>query len=102
MSLREEKIVAFQRQVYIERAAENWKRKMAVLKEAQDDAEAAQAELIDACGNQAYEGKGIKLAEIERKGSVDYAAIPELRSVNLEQYRKKPSTYFKITLSLVN
>lgn len=26
----------------------------------------------------------------ERRGSVDYSAIPELKSVDLEQYRKKP------------
>jgi len=39
---------------------------------------------------------GFKLQWIERKGNVDYGAIPELEGVDLERYRKKPSTYFTI------
>jgi hypothetical protein len=98
---REEKIVAFQRQVYIERAAENWKRKMAVLKDAEADAEAAKAELLDACGQQPFEGKGVKVEEIERKGVIEWTVIPELKNLNLEQYRKPSAKYWKISLSLV-
>lgn len=33
----------------------------------------------------------ITIQEVERKGAVDYARIPELKDVDLEQYRKKPS-----------
>jgi putative phage-type endonuclease len=33
-------------------------------------------------------GGGVKLTKMMRKGSVDYAKIPELKGVNLEQYRK--------------
>jgi len=32
---------------------------------------------------------------VERMGAVDYKKIPELNDVNLEEYRKKPSTYWK-------
>lgn len=42
------------------------------------------------CGNDFY------LQKIERKGSVDYSAIPELHSVNLELYRKSNSSYWKL------
>lgn len=35
---------------------------------------------------------------IVRKGSVDYSAIPELREVNLEQYRKPPVTSWKLSV----
>jgi hypothetical protein len=31
-----------------------------------------------------------------RKGAVDYAAVPELRGVNLEPYRKPPVAVVKI------
>jgi putative phage-type endonuclease len=33
----------------------------------------------------------VQLTRSERKGSVDYAKIPELKQVDLERYRKKPS-----------
>jgi len=36
------------------------------------------------CGYEYY------LQQEIRKGSVDYSAIPELKTVNLEQYRKSP------------
>ena len=33
----------------------------------------------------------VQLTRSERKGAVDYAKIPELKQVDLERYRKKPS-----------
>jgi len=33
----------------------------------------------------------VQLMRIERKGAIDYSKIPELKSIDLEQYRKKPS-----------
>ena len=38
----------------------------------------------------------------ERQGSVDYKAIPELAGIDLEKYRKKPSSYIKVTLAKGN
>jgi putative phage-type endonuclease len=35
-------------------------------------------------------GCGVELLRSSRRGAVDYAAIPELRGVNLEPYRKPP------------
>ena len=40
---------------------------------------------------------GRKLTQIERKGSVDYKSIPQLKGIDLEQYRKKPSTYWRLS-----
>lgn len=40
---------------------------------------------------------GRKLTQVERKGAIDYGKIPELRTVNLEQYRKKPSTFWRLS-----
>ena len=41
-------------------------------------------------------GCGVELLRSSRRGSVDYAAIPELRGVNLEAYRKPPVTVVRI------
>lgn len=101
MNLREQKITALKWEVTVERAAERWKEKAAALKMAEKEADEAQAELITACGEEPFEGKGVKVAQIERSGAVDYKAIPELNGIDLEPYRKKGSTYWKISLSLV-
>jgi len=40
---------------------------------------------------------GSMIQVIEKKGSVDYRAIPELKGIDLEDFRKPGSTYQKIT-----
>ena len=40
---------------------------------------------------------GRKLTQVERKGSVDYKSIPQLKGVDLEQYRKKPTSYWRLS-----
>ncbi len=54
------------------------------------------AEIIERCGETESEINGSKLSKVERKGSVDYSKIPELESVDLEQYRKKSSSYWSL------
>lgn len=44
--------------------------------------------LIAISGQSNSMGAGIKLSKINRKGSIDYKLIPELKTVNLEKYRK--------------
>ena len=41
-------------------------------------------------------GCGVELLRSSRRGAVDYAAIPELRGVNLEPYRKPPVAVVRI------
>ncbi|CAN8140899.1 hypothetical protein THIOSC15_2560001 [uncultured Thiomicrorhabdus sp.] len=41
-------------------------------------------------------GNGFKVDMVERKGNVDYKKIPELKTVDLDSYRKKPATFFQI------
>jgi putative phage-type endonuclease len=41
-------------------------------------------------------GCGVELLRTSRKGAVDYAAVPELRGVNLEPYRKPPVSVVRI------
>lgn len=40
---------------------------------------------------------GRKLTQVERKGEVNYKAIPELKGVDLEQYRKASSKYWRLS-----
>jgi putative phage-type endonuclease len=41
-------------------------------------------------------GCGVEVLKSSRKGVVDYSAVPELRGVNLEPYRKPPVAVMKI------
>jgi putative phage-type endonuclease len=41
-------------------------------------------------------GCGVEVLKSSRKGAVDYSAVPELRGVNLEPYRKAPVAVVKI------
>jgi putative phage-type endonuclease len=63
-------------------------------------AEEEQARLLDQIKSYVPEGKATcgeySLQWVERKGAVDYGKIPELKGVNLDQYRKPPTTYFTI------
>ncbi len=40
---------------------------------------------------------GRKLTQVERKGAVNYKAIPELKDVDLEQYRKASSKHWRLS-----
>ncbi len=41
-------------------------------------------------------GCGVEVLKSSRKGAIDYSAVPELRGVNLEPYRKPPVAVMKI------
>lgn len=41
---------------------------------------------------------GAKISRVYRKGSVDYAKVPELKGVNLEPYRRSGSSYVRVTM----
>jgi putative phage-type endonuclease len=40
--------------------------------------------------------KNLNISCVVRRGSVDYKKIPELKNVDLDKYRKAPSTYYAI------
>lgn len=54
------------------------------------------AEIIERCGGRQSEINGHKLTKIERKGSIDYKKVPELKGVDLEAYRKQSSEYWSL------
>lgn len=83
----------------IQEKVNEWKKTNLELKVLEKRSKELSDELVNLCG-QEFEGFGIKIAQVERKGNIDYAVIPEIRQVDLEKYRKPSSTYTKITLSL--
>lgn len=68
----------------------------------QADAEAAlkaaREHLESLAGDKDCQGAGITLTRVTTKGNVDYAAIPQLAGVDLEVYRKKSRTSWRLTL----
>lgn len=55
------------------------------------------AELVKMAGEKNALIHGRPLTLVERVGTVQYAKIPELKGVDLDQYRGKPSSYWKFT-----
>ena len=58
----------------------------------------ARQKLIQHTGQYNTKGFGVRIKKMLRKGSVDYAIIPELENVNLDQYRKENSYYYKVSM----
>ncbi len=88
---------------YIERddelwtsCAMKWKNLKETMKELEKEEEDLRKQLIFLAGESNTKGGGISLCQVTRKGNVDYAKIPELKNVDLEQYRKSGSTCWRI------
>jgi putative phage-type endonuclease len=79
--------------------ADEWRTLSGMIK----DLEAQEAELrkllISTCDDQSCLGGGIAVSKVVRKGNIDYSKIPELKDVDLEQYRGQPVEYWKISKS---
>lgn len=67
-----------------------------VAKAAAEAEKAAKDTLLAVAGNKPTKGYGVQVIQIERAGSVDYSKIPELAGIDLERYRKKPTTYWSV------
>lgn len=65
----------------------------------EDEETRMRGKLIALSGGANTMGGGVKLLKIARKGNIDYSAIPELKGVNLEEYRKPSSNMWKITIN---
>ena len=55
------------------------------------------AELVKLSGEKDASIHGRPLTKVERKGSVDYAKVPELKGLDLEKYRKKGSSFWRFS-----
>ncbi len=89
---------------YIERnddlwkqCASSWKLVNDSMKELEKEEEELRKQLIFLSGESNTKGSGISLCQIQRKGNVDYAKIPQLKGIDLDQYRKSSSNSWRIT-----
>lgn len=77
-------------------AAKRWIDAQARVKEMEAKEREARDHLIRLAGDQSSTGSGVKLTRYMAKGSVDYAAVPELKGVDLEPYRKASAARWRI------
>lgn len=52
--------------------------------------------LITMANQESAQGSGIRLRKTTRQGNVDYSKVPQLKGVDLDQYRKPETTSFRI------
>jgi hypothetical protein len=75
-----------------------WKEVNASIKTLEQKEETLRATLIALAGSNSARGSSLKLTKSLTKGAVDYTKIPELKGVNLDQFRK--SSYHKWRISV--
>lgn len=68
-------------------------RKIKMLQEQADNAKAA---LLSLAGESEQRGGGISISWVERKGTIDYLSVKELKGVDLEPYRKPNTGYWQV------
>jgi putative phage-type endonuclease len=56
-------------------------------------------ELLTLCGDQNCLGEGIRALKTTVRGRIDYEGIPELKGINLDKYRNKSTTMWKVFVS---
>ncbi len=89
---------------YIERndpewimAAMEWENNNKKMKELEEMDKLHRSRLIELSAGSNCKGSGVTLSRVLRKGNVDYRAIPELKGVDLEQYRGKTIETWRLT-----
>lgn len=75
-----------------------WKSLTASIKDLETQEEELRKRLIFLSGESNTRGGGISLCQVTRKGNVDYTKIPELKKIDLEQYRKPSTMSWRITV----
>ncbi len=88
---------------YIEKNDEEWIKESCLflenkkkITELEKSLELSRSNLIKLSNGRNCQGNGIILTKIIKKGVIDYKSIPELIDVDLEEYRKPFSEYYKI------
>lgn len=69
------------------------------LRKLQDEEKNLRDDLIRQADNRNCQGAGIKLTKVISKGHVQYNQIPELKEIDLDKFRKEPSTTYRLTKS---
>jgi hypothetical protein len=79
------------------RAAKAWKRAKAAAEKAALTLEKKRWALTKLAGDASASGAGVSVTRYFRAGLVQYSAIPELQSVDLDSYRKKGTWEVRVT-----
>lgn len=77
--------------------AMRWREMHEKRKAAEEEEDTLRGELIRLADNRNVAGAGVKLTRSFCKGTVDYKAVPELKAVDLELYRKNPIEKWRIS-----
>jgi putative phage-type endonuclease len=77
--------------------ADEWLSVHASLKSLEEKEEALRQQLLHLSKDRNTKGAGIMLTKYACKGRVDYDAVPELKNVNLNQYRKASCQKWRIS-----
>lgn len=80
-----------------EQCASQWMSITSQIKDLEKEEEELRKQLIFLSGESNTKGGGISLCQVIRKGNVEYAKIPELKGVNLDQYRKGSISSWRLT-----
>ena len=78
-------------------AVESWKTAKTALDEAKKAEDEAKRTLTALAGDMSVQGMGVRVTRYYRKGNINYKAVPELKAVDLEPYRKKGSYNYRVT-----
>lgn len=78
--------------------ANRWTKVRQEIERLEQEEEGYRNALIDLANKQNSQGGGIRLQKIIRKGAVDYSKIPELKGIDLEQYRKRSSESYRLSV----
>lgn len=84
---------------YIKRNDPEWNqlaKRLIEISNLEEEKEMIRKRLIEISGNSNSMGAGIRLSKFMRKGNVDYKAIPELKDIDLDKYRKGTIETYRI------
>lgn len=77
---------------------EEWKKLKLDIELKGERLEFLRTEILKAVNHPKMHACGVTICQVEKSGSVDYKKIPELKGVDLEKYRKAPTTYYKMDI----
>jgi putative phage-type endonuclease len=77
--------------------ASQWKSILERMKDLEREQEELRNEIIFLSSEHNTRGGGISVQKVERKGNVDYSKIPELFGIDVDKYRKEPTSNWRIT-----
>ena len=81
-------------------AANEWIVVQQQIKDLQEKEKNIKTELINMTDKKSSRWGLFQISEINRRGNIDYSKIPELKNVDMEKYRKKHTTFWKISYEL--